>query len=65
MKNGAADSPPPIESLGEWKRSGNDWSAVVNLEINDIESTVVSIGGEVVDVRGVSLNDWFLSASRA
>ena len=65
MKNGADPTPPPIDALGNWERNGIGWSAIVDLENEDFEESVEAIGGEVTGTQGISLNDWFLNASRS
>ena len=56
--------PPPLDAVGQWKRSGNEWSAIIDITHEDLEESVATIGGRLLRSQGISLNDWFLDSSR-
>ncbi len=57
-------SPPNIEAMGKWQQNGNHWSAILDVDGEDLEKAVSGIGGKIVQAHGVSLNEWFLDTSR-
>ncbi len=57
-------SPPPIEVLGQWETSGDEWVGVLDVSNEDLENMATKIKATIVDAEGVSLNEWFLKTSR-
>lgn len=57
-------SPPEMDALGTWERSGSYWSAILDVSVDDLEQAVGSAGGKIVNAQGVSLNEWFVNSSR-
>lgn len=59
-----SSSPPEIEAMGKWQQNGDQWSAILDVDGDDLERAVLGIGGKIVRSHGVSLNEWFLDTSR-
>lgn len=64
LKTKDIENPPPMEALGTWQRTGDQWSAILDVEDEQLEQVVSAIGGSIVQSHGVSLNEWFLNSSR-
>ena len=57
--------PPDIHPLGEWSKKGSEWTAILDIREDELESTFETIGAEIVRSESVSLNEWFVDSSRA
>jgi ABC-2 type transport system ATP-binding protein len=53
-------SPPDLNGVLRWEPSGGDWVAVARGDLSDFELAAAAAGGEVVERRGLSLDEIFL-----
>ncbi len=58
------ECPPALEPLGEWAKSGDEWTAILDIKQEDLEQTFTSLEVEIVRAESVSLNEWFVDSSR-
>ena len=65
VKTRDPNAPPTMPALGKWLQNGNEWSAILDVGADDLEMTVHAMGGQIVSSHGISLNEWFLDASRS
>ena len=65
LANANSSKAPPLDAVGKWQQSGDEWSAIVEVDNEDLERKVNAFGGQLIRSQGVSLNDWFLDSSRA
>lgn len=57
--------PPDVSPLGEWSKKGSEWTAILDIREDELESTFETMGAEIVRSESVSLNEWFVDSSRA
>ena len=58
------NSPPDLSPLGEWSRHGDEWTAILDVREEELDSTFAFLDAEIVRAESVSLNEWFVDSSR-
>ena len=58
------NSPPDLSPLGEWSRHGDEWTAILDVREEELDSTFAFLDAEIVRSESVSLNEWFVDSSR-